>query len=85
MYTAPDVLIVVLKRFLFDTHTGNSMVYRQKLDTHVSFPIEGLDLTRLGARSIDTRSLVCWLGNICVLEMTSGADFLEFLGWWKCP
>lgn len=46
MYTAPDVLIVVLKRFLFDSHVGNSMVYRQKLDTHVSFPIEGLDLTR---------------------------------------
>lgn len=46
VYTVPDVLIVVLKRFLFDTHTGNSMVYRQKLDTHVSFPIEGLDLTR---------------------------------------
>ena len=56
MYTAPDVLIVVLKRFLFDTHTGNSMVYRQKLDTHVSFPIEGLDLTRW---VLDARSPFC--------------------------
>lgn len=47
VYTAPDVLIVVLKRFLFDTHMGgSSAVYRQKLDTHVSFPVEGLDLTR---------------------------------------
>ncbi|CAN0458764.1 unnamed protein product, partial [Hapterophycus canaliculatus] len=44
VYTAPDVLIIVLKRFLFTP--GTSMVYRQKLDTHVSFPIEGLDLTR---------------------------------------
>ncbi|CAM9712997.1 unnamed protein product [Sphacelaria rigidula] len=43
VYTVPDVLIVVLKRFY---SRGNSLAYRQKLDDHVTFPVRGLDLSR---------------------------------------
>lgn len=40
LWSAPEVLVIHLKRFSY------SRYYRDKLDTNVSFPVEGLDLTR---------------------------------------
>lgn len=40
LWTLPDVLVVHLKRFSYTTYS------RDKLDTPVRFPIEGLDLSR---------------------------------------
>ncbi|OCH87381.1 UCH-domain-containing protein [Obba rivulosa] len=61
LWKAPDVLVVHLKRF------SNSRALRDKIDTFVDFPIEGLDLTdmvgerqvakRLLAQGVDTREL----------------------------
>ncbi|KAF8906237.1 hypothetical protein CPB84DRAFT_1844494 [Gymnopilus junonius] len=45
LWKAPDVLVVHLKRF------SNSRTLRDKIDAHVDFPIEGLDLSdRIGER-----------------------------------
>ena len=45
LWKAPDILVVHLKRF------SNSRTLRDKIDAHVDFPIEGLDLTdRIGER-----------------------------------
>jgi ubiquitin carboxyl-terminal hydrolase 4/11/15 len=39
LWKAPDILVVHLKRF------SNNRTFRDKIDTHIDFPIEGLDLT----------------------------------------
>ncbi|CAN0034978.1 unnamed protein product, partial [Choristocarpus tenellus] len=44
VYTAPDVLIINLKRFQYTP--GSVSVYRQKIDDLVGFPTRGLDLSR---------------------------------------
>jgi ubiquitin carboxyl-terminal hydrolase 8 len=44
LWTAPDVLIIHLKRFTFD-HCMPSGMIRYKMDDTVEFPIERLDLT----------------------------------------
>ncbi|KIJ65708.1 hypothetical protein HYDPIDRAFT_110858 [Hydnomerulius pinastri MD-312] len=50
LWKAPDVLAVHLKRF------SNSRALRDKIDTFVDFPIEGLDLTHLvGERKVGKR------------------------------
>ena len=50
LWKAPDVLVVHLKRF------SNSRTLRDKIDTHVDFPIEGLDLGELiGERQVAKR------------------------------
>lgn len=50
LWKVPDVLAVHLKRF------SNSRTLRDKIDTFVDFPIEGLDLTGLvGERQVGTR------------------------------
>ncbi|CDO75837.1 hypothetical protein BN946_scf184951.g35 [Trametes cinnabarina] len=61
LWKVPDVLVVHLKRF------SNSRMLRDKIDTFVDFPIEGLDLTdmvgerlvgkRLAEQGVDVRSL----------------------------
>ncbi|EMD38909.1 hypothetical protein CERSUDRAFT_104201 [Gelatoporia subvermispora B] len=61
LWKVPDVLVVHLKRF------SNSRALRDKIDTFVDFPIEGLDLTemvgerlvadRLKAQGVDTQEL----------------------------
>ncbi|CAM9316641.1 unnamed protein product [Heterosigma akashiwo] len=43
LWSAPDVLILHLKRFLY--LPGTYFVHRQKIDELVHFPIEGLDLS----------------------------------------
>jgi ubiquitin carboxyl-terminal hydrolase 4/11/15 len=42
LWSAPDILIIHLKRFLY--LPGTYFVHRQKIDDLVDFPIEGLDL-----------------------------------------
>ena len=50
LWKVPDVLVVHLKRF------SNSRMLRDKLDTFVDFPLEGLDLTSMvGERSVGKR------------------------------
>lgn len=44
IWTAPDILLLHLKRFQF--LTGQYMVLREKITEVVDFPIEGLDLSR---------------------------------------
>lgn len=66
LWKIPDVLVVHLKRF------SNSRILRDKIDTFVDFPLEGLDLTdmvgerqvakRLLAGGVDTDEL--GLGNL---------------------
>ncbi|KAI0657997.1 cysteine proteinase [Cubamyces menziesii] len=61
LWKVPDVLVVHLKRF------SNSRMLRDKIDTFVDFPIEGLDLTemvgqrrvgkRLAEEGVDVKSL----------------------------
>ncbi|KAI8974530.1 cysteine proteinase [Trametes punicea] len=61
LWKVPDVLVVHLKRF------SNSRMLRDKIDTFVDFPIEGLDLTemvgerivgkRLAAQGVDVQAL----------------------------
>lgn len=53
IFKAPPILIVNLKRFkqsggqsrFFGMYGGGG--YGQKIDSHVDFPLEGLDLTNL--------------------------------------
>jgi len=40
IWSAPDTLIIHLKRFNYDR------LWRDKIDTYVDFPVEGLDLTK---------------------------------------
>jgi len=40
IWSAPDTLIIHLKRFSYDRH------YRDKIDTFVDFPVEGLDMSK---------------------------------------
>ena len=50
LWKVPDILVVHLKRF------SNSRMLRDKIDTFVDFPIEGLDLTEMvGERSVGKR------------------------------
>lgn len=50
LWKVPDVLVVHLKRF------SNSRMLRDKIDTFVDFPIEGLDLTAMvGERTVGKR------------------------------
>ncbi|KAI0766593.1 cysteine proteinase [Trametes elegans] len=50
LWKVPDVLVVHLKRF------SNSRMLRDKIDTFVDFPIEGLDLTNMvGERLVGKR------------------------------
>jgi len=44
IWKLPDVLIIHLKRFLFTQ--GSYFIHRQKIDDFISFPIEGLDLSK---------------------------------------
>lgn len=53
MWSAPDILILHLKRFQFDTCMTSGGMLRSKLDDTVHFPIEGLDLTRFVLGPID--------------------------------
>lgn len=50
LWNVPDVLVVHLKRF------SNSRILRDKIDTFVDFPLDGLDLTSMvGQRKVATR------------------------------
>ncbi|EJF64133.1 cysteine proteinase [Dichomitus squalens LYAD-421 SS1] len=50
LWKVPDILVVHLKRF------SNSRMLRDKIDTFVDFPLEGLDLTSMvGERSVGKR------------------------------
>ncbi|PIL25106.1 hypothetical protein GSI_12995 [Ganoderma sinense ZZ0214-1] len=50
LWKVPDVLVVHLKRF------SNSRMLRDKIDTFVEFPLDGLDLTSMvGERSVGKR------------------------------
>lgn len=61
LWKAPDVLAVHLKRF------SSNRIFRDKIDTHIDFPVEGLDLTdmvkeraaakKLLERGVDIESL----------------------------
>eukprot|EP01031_Cornospumella_fuschlensis_P030802 gene30802-37214_t len=60
VYSLPDVLILHLKRFTFNTLGGGSgggggFVYREKINQVVNFPIKGLNLTSyvIGKEQID--------------------------------
>ena len=46
LWTVPDILILHLKRFTFDTCMLSGGMLRSKIDTTVEFPINGLDLTK---------------------------------------
>ena len=50
LWKAPDILVVHLKRF------SNNRILRDKIDTFVDFPIEGLDLSeKVGERAVARR------------------------------
>ncbi|KAF5338375.1 hypothetical protein D9611_012466 [Ephemerocybe angulata] len=50
LWKAPDILVVHLKRF------SNNRILRDKIDTHVDFPVEGLDLSdKVGERAVAKR------------------------------
>ncbi|KAG2011841.1 ubiquitin-specific protease [Coprinopsis cinerea AmutBmut pab1-1] len=50
LWKAPDILVVHLKRF------SNNRILRDKIDTFVDFPVEGLDLgDKVGERAVATR------------------------------
>ncbi|KAL7580968.1 hypothetical protein ACA910_005782 [Epithemia clementina (nom. ined.)] len=53
LWSAPDILILHLKRFQFDTCMTSGGMLRSKIDDTVDFPIEGLDLTRFILGPID--------------------------------
>src|SRR3569832_863874 len=46
LWSVPDILILHLKRFTFDTCMTSGGMLRSKMDDTVEFPIEGLDLTK---------------------------------------
>ena len=46
LWSVPDILILHLKRFTFDTCMISGGMLRSKIDSKVEFPIEGLDLTK---------------------------------------
>ena len=47
LWTIPDVLILHLKRFTFDTCMSSGSMLRSKVDNKVEFPINNLDLTKI--------------------------------------
>eukprot|EP00523_Entomoneis_sp_CCMP467_P019717 CAMPEP_0168857200 /NCGR_PEP_ID=MMETSP0727-20121128/15605_1 /TAXON_ID=265536 /ORGANISM="Amphiprora sp., Strain CCMP467" /LENGTH=1184 /DNA_ID=CAMNT_0008911817 /DNA_START=100 /DNA_END=3654 /DNA_ORIENTATION=- len=53
LWSVPDVLILHLKRFQFDTCMSSGGMLRSKIDDTVTFPIEGLDLTKFILGPID--------------------------------
>ena len=53
LWSAPDILILHLKRFQFDTCMTSGGMLRSKVDDTVDFPIDGLDLTRFILGPID--------------------------------
>mgnify|MGYP005844648817 CR=1 FL=1 len=46
LWSVPDILILHLKRFTFDTCAQSGQVVRSKIDYKVDFPIETIDLTK---------------------------------------
>jgi len=46
LWSVPDILILHLKRFTFDTCMTSGGMLRSKIDDTVEFPIDGLDLTK---------------------------------------
>ena len=46
LWSVPDILIIHLKRFTFDTCMSSGGMLRSKIDDTVIFPIEGFDLTK---------------------------------------
>ena len=46
LWSVPDILIIHLKRFTFDTCMLSGGMLRSKIDNTVEFPIHGLDLTK---------------------------------------
>lgn len=52
LWKAPDILVVHLKRF------SNNRTFRDKIDTHIDFPIEGLDLTDMVKERAAARKLL---------------------------
>jgi ubiquitin carboxyl-terminal hydrolase 8 len=53
LWTVPDILILHLKRFTFDTCMLSGGMLRSKVDSTVEFPINGLDLTKQVLGPID--------------------------------
>lgn len=46
LWSVPDILILHMKRFTFDTCMTSGNMLRSKIDYKVEFPVEGLDLTK---------------------------------------
>lgn len=53
LWTAPDVLIIHLKRFTFTSVINSNSMLRSKIDDTIDFPIEGLDLSKYLLGPID--------------------------------
>jgi ubiquitin carboxyl-terminal hydrolase 8 len=53
LWSVPDILILHLKRFTFDTCMLSGGMLRSKVDNTVDFPINGLDLTKQVLGPID--------------------------------
>lgn len=53
LWTVPDILILHMKRFTFDTSMLSGGMRRSKVDNAVQFPINGLDLTKQVLGPID--------------------------------
>jgi ubiquitin carboxyl-terminal hydrolase 8 len=53
LWTIPDILILHLKRFTFDTCMLSGGMLRSKIDNKVEFPINNLDLTKIMLGPID--------------------------------
>jgi ubiquitin carboxyl-terminal hydrolase 8 len=75
LWSAPDILILHLKRFTFDHCAKSNQVVRSKVDDRVLFPIDGLDLRKhaLGPHDEDAPPIynvsISPLANVSVWNM----------------
>ena len=53
LWSVPDILVLHLKRFTFDTCLISGGMLRSKIDAVIEFPIEGLDLTEYVLGPVD--------------------------------
>lgn len=72
LWKAPDVLVVHLKRF------SNSRAMRDKIDTFVDFPIEGLDLTEMVGEKLLAKKLLAKGEDVEALGLSASEEPLIY-------
>ena len=72
LWKAPDILAVHLKRF------SNNRTLRDKIDAHIDFPTEGLDLTDRVQERIIAKKLLAEGVDIAELDLTDAEEPLIY-------